>query len=142
MPFTDEVTGLEVITLAECIRLLEAHHVARVAFVSEGTVNLYPLNYSWDGEALVFRCEATSKMVQAAGGEFVAEIDGVDAREHTGWSVIARGRAQLVDPTERPEMVDRLKRLSLEPWAGGDKDVWIRIIPAPLTGRRSRPSRD
>ena len=137
MTFADERTGLEVLGLAECVQNLESHEIARVAFLADGTVHLYPVNYIWDGEAIVFRCESSSPMARAAAREFVVEIDELDVRERQGWSVIARGIVNRVDPKEVPEMADRLKRLALYPWAGGAKDVWLRMIPAPLTGRRA-----
>ncbi len=30
----------------------------------------------------------------------------------------------------------RQTRLDLEPWAPGDKPVWVRIVPSSITGRR------
>jgi nitroimidazol reductase NimA-like FMN-containing flavoprotein (pyridoxamine 5'-phosphate oxidase superfamily) len=137
MSFADERTGLEVLGLAECVENLESHEIARVAFLADGMVHLYPVNYVWDGEAIVFRCESNTPMARATGREFVVEIDELDLRERQGWSVIARGIANRVDPKEVPEMAARLERLALYPWAAGAKDVWLRMIPAPLTGRRA-----
>lgn len=137
MTYTDERTGLEVLTLTECVGHLESHEIARVAFLADGEVHLYPVNYVWDGEALAFRCETDGHMARAAGRVFVAEIDEIDRRSRQGWSVIARGVATRVDPIEMPEMAARLQRLALYPWAEGDKDIWLRMVPAPLTGRRA-----
>lgn len=136
MAYSDERTGLEVIPLSECIRLLEAKEVARAAFIVDGSVELFPVNYIWDGEGLVFRCDASSTLMDAVGTEFVIEIDETDERKRIGWSVIARGIATVVDPNDTPELELRLKRLTLYPWVGGEKERWIRLIPAPLTGRR------
>ena len=136
MAYTDERTGLEVITLTECVRYLQSAEIARVAYVVDGSVQMYPVNYAWDGEAMIFRCEPDSHMARAAGREFVAEIDGIDARGRKGWSVIARGHATVVDPEKSPELAAQLKTLALYPWANGDKEIWLRMIPAPLTGRR------
>lgn len=136
MAYADERTGLEIITLTECVHHLQRAEIARVAYVVDGLVHMYPVNYAWDGEAMVFRCEPDSHMARAAGREFVVEIDGIDSRTREGWSVIARGHAEPVDPEKTPQMADRLRLLALYPWAGGEKDVWLRMIPAPLTGRR------
>jgi len=141
MSYTDERTGLEVITLTECVRYLQGAEIARVAYVVDGSVHMYPVNYAWDGEAMVFRCEPDSHMARAAGREFVAEIDGIDARNRKGWSVIARGRADIVDPETSPRLADDLRTLALYPWANGDKELWLRMLPAPLTGRRVERTR-
>lgn len=140
MPYTDERTGLEVVTLAECVRYLESQEVARLAFVVDDRVHLYPVNYVWDGEAVVFRSEVDSTVARAIGTEVVIEVDHLESRERDGWSVVARGELVSVDPDETPELAARLRRLALYPWAGGDKEMWVRVLPAPLTGRRARRS--
>ncbi len=136
MAYNDETTGLEVIPLSECVRLVETNEVARVAFLHEGSIQLYPVNYAWDGEGMVFRTETGSPLADAVGSQMVVETDGTDQRGRSGWSIIARGTGELVDPTHTPELAARLKRLALYPWTGGDKELWMRLIPAPLTGRR------
>ncbi len=136
MTWTDEKTGNEVIPLAQCVHRLESKEIARVAFVHGARVHLYPVNYVWDGEAIVFRCEPTSPLADTDGSEIVIEVDHIDDREQFGWSVIARGVPEVVDPSTSPETMRRLRSLALYPWANGDKkDLWLRTIPAPLTGR-------
>ena len=136
MAYNDETTGLEVVPLTECVRYLESTEVARVAFLADGHLQLYPINYLWDGEALVFRCDDGSPLAEAEGSEVVAEVDHIDTRKREGWSVVARGVPRAVDPEATPELAGRLRRLALYPWAGGEKATWLRLIPAPLTGRR------
>lgn len=135
MSFTDERTGNEIIPLAQCVHRLEAKEVGRIAFVRAQQIHLYPINYAWDGEAIVFRCSPASPIADSIGKEAVIEVDHIDEREHAGWSVIARGTPVFVDPEETPDLMRRLKSLSLYPWAEGDKSVWIRMFPSPLTGR-------
>lgn len=136
MTWTDERTGNEVIPLAQCVHRLESKQVARVAFVRGSQVHLYPVNYVWDGEAIVFRCEPASPIADSVGKEVVIEVDHIDDREAYAWSVIARGVPQVVDPEVYPETMRRLQSLSLYPWANAEKkDVWLRTIPSPLTGR-------
>lgn len=136
MPYNDEQTGLEVITLSECVRLLEAQEVARVAFNAGGAIQLLPINFAWDGEGIVFRCEPDSSLSGSIGTEVVLEVDGMDERNRSGWSVLARGIPVSVEPDRTPELATRLRRLPLYPWVGGEKGQWLRLIPAPLTGRR------
>ncbi len=136
MPYNDEQTGLEVITLSECVSLLDAQEVARVAFNADGALQLLPINFAWDGEGIVFRCEPGSSLSRSIGSEIVLEVDGLDQRNRTGWSVLARGIPVSVEPDRSPELAARLRRLPLYPWAGGEKGQWLRLIPAPLTGRR------
>jgi nitroimidazol reductase NimA-like FMN-containing flavoprotein (pyridoxamine 5'-phosphate oxidase superfamily) len=136
MAWTDERTGNDVIPLAQCVHRLEEKEVARVAFVRASHVHLYPVNYVWDGEAIVFRCDRSSPIADSVGKEVVIEVDHIDNREHYAWSVIARGIPQVVDPELFPDTMRRLHALALYPWAAGaKKDLWLRTVPAPLTGR-------
>ncbi len=139
MPYVDEHSGLEVIPLAECVRLLDVQEVGRIAFINNDTIQLYPVNYAWDGEGIIFRVQPDSVLAksQATGGsEIIIEVDRFDDRTKTAWSLIARGTPHAVDPEKSPEMSARLARLSLYPWADGERSSWYRLIPAPLTGRR------
>jgi hypothetical protein len=136
MPYNDERSGLEVITLSECVQLLESQEVARVAFSANGVLQLLPINFAWDGEGIVFRCESDSSLIKSVGTEVVLEVDGMDQRNRTGWSILARGIPVSVEPDRTPELATRLRRLPLYPWVGGEKGHWLRLIPAPLTGRR------
>ena len=65
------------------------------------------------------------------------EVDGIDTSAETGWSVLVRGVAsEVTDEHERA----RLARLPLHPWAPGERDRWLRVVPTTVTGRAiSRP---
>jgi hypothetical protein len=47
--------------------------------------------------------------------------------------VLVKGGAIVV---REPDEVARLEQVSLDLWALGEKDTWIQIIPAEVTGRR------
>jgi Pyridoxamine 5'-phosphate oxidase len=53
-------------------------------------------------------------------------------------SVRVRGHAH---PVTDEQAVQRLENgMHLEPWAPGARDVYVRIVPAQITGRRIQPS--
>ncbi|CAM5634387.1 hypothetical protein SHIRM173S_12481 [Streptomyces hirsutus] len=55
-----------------------------------------------------------------------------------GWSVLAVGPASVV--TE-PDAVRRLTgHAHTTPWPGGEREMWVSIRPAQLTGRRITPA--
>lgn len=60
--------------------------------------------------------------------------DRIDDAFSQGWSVLVRGPARRVSDAEE------VRRLSAwvysTPWAGGDRDLWVRIEPSSVTGRR------
>lgn len=123
--------GLEVLTYDECVERLEHSQVGRIAFLANGEVQIFPVNYRWHDGAILFRTAPGTKL-DAAMFQKVAsfEVDGWDSVFQTGWSVVAKGLAKAIDPT--PEM----EELGLRPWAGAGRDDWVRIRPDEVTGRK------
>ena len=52
-PTIDARTGLETIAPDECRRLLASDEIGRLAIVDGGTPAVFPVNYVYDGEAIV-----------------------------------------------------------------------------------------
>lgn len=129
----DSRTGIEIIDRKTCIDLLAKDSVGRIA-INEGDVPLVlPVNYGIDGERVIIRTAAGSKL-DAVHRAVCFEIDRVDRWDHTGWSVVVRGRLEEVDPADR-ERWDRLSILP-RPWAEGVKDHVLWIEPTVISGRR------
>jgi len=127
--------GLEVLHLGDCFGLLESVPVGRIGFVAGGEVVILPVNFLVDGQDIVFRAGAGSKLSAIEVGHYVGfEADSYDAVTRTGWSVVANGLAEVV---ESDEEAARLDTLGLSSW-GGDVSgrVWVRIRPLSVTGRR------
>jgi nitroimidazol reductase NimA-like FMN-containing flavoprotein (pyridoxamine 5'-phosphate oxidase superfamily) len=110
--------------------LLRDHHFGRVAFVeqADGPPVIMPVNYLMHREAVVFRTDPDSKLGRAMRSTTAAfEIDGIDERERTGWSVVVSGRAEeVVEPNE----LDELRQTPLLPWAAGDRSSTSGLGPA------------
>ncbi len=118
----------------ECRGLLSTHGVGRLAVPTEGAPVIVPVNYSIVDDAVVFRTRADSVPAQGRGREVAFEVDRVDDALSQGWSVLVRGRAEAVTD---PDSVRRfVERAYSEPWAGGERDLWMRIEPTAVTGRR------
>jgi uncharacterized protein len=117
-----------------CMALLEANHFGRVAVVDDRGPVILPVNYLLVDGDVIFRSDEGTKLdaaVDAAPATF--EIDGADERTRTGWSVVVRGRLEEVtDPGE----VDRLARLPLQPFAGGNRERFLRVVAAQVSGLR------
>ncbi len=128
--------GLEALPLEACLRLLESVPVGRVSFCADGEVVTLPVNHVVDGQDVVFRTNRGSKLSAAGRQDHVAfEADDYDPRTRTGWSVLVKGRAEVVH--EDPE-IRRLSHLGLYPWVTAvDRPFWIRIRPTSVTGRQT-----
>jgi uncharacterized protein len=119
----------------ECHRLLAEHHVGRLAVVVGGQPVIFPLNYVFDGERVVFRTDEGLKLRHAPLRRVAFEIDGFDEAEGTGWSVLVQGSTYEITRAV-DEYSEALRRLPLAPFAPGEKAHWIEIVPTEITGRR------
>ena len=50
-----------------------------------------------------------------------------------GWSVLVSGDAHLVSG---PPKLEQVTELGISPWAGGDRDTYVRLTAREITGRR------
>ncbi|MEU6370116.1 pyridoxamine 5'-phosphate oxidase family protein [Streptomyces sp. NPDC046931] len=122
------------LTAQECRDLLSTHGVGRLAMHTASGPVIVPVNYSVVQGTLVFRTRPHAVPAQAAGAQVAFEVDHLDEALSQGWSVLVSGHAQAVTD---PETVRRLEEQAYStPWAGGQRELWIRIEPLGITGRR------
>ena len=74
---------------------------ARIAVVIGGQPLVFPVNFTLDGDAVVFRTDEGTKLHAARNGPVAFECDGIDPVYHTGWSVLATGNAEEVHQRSR-----------------------------------------
>lgn len=133
---------LETLTIDQCKAHVAAGGIGRFLFDDPGRGPIaIPVNYKIDGDDVIFRTSGSSGVgaemrVNAALGQRVTfDVDHLDDALGEGWSVLLSGTAHIItDPFE----LDRAKALEIEPWAGGDRDVYVRLTPVEITGRRIR----
>ena len=127
--------GLEILHLGDCFGLLGSVPVGRIGFIAGGEVVIFPVNFLVDGQDVVFRTAAGSKLSAIEIGHYVGfEADAYDAASRQGWSVVVNGLAEVVDSAAE---TDRLDALGLSSWGGGAAGrVWVRIRPTRVSGRR------
>ena len=138
MKSIDARTGIERIDRDECLGLLAADEIGRLAVVAGRSPAVFPVNYALDGESIVFRTDEGTKLNAAERAPACFEIDSFDREHRTGWSVIAAGRLEEVTHYDAVEF-ERARRLPVDPWAGGTKAHWMRLVPDRITGRRVTP---
>ena len=132
----DPRTGLEELDRNECVALLRHAPLGRLGVLVAGNPLVFPVNFTLDGDAVVLRTNAGTKLHGARNSPVAFECDGADVPYHTGWSVLVLGEAEEVrNPTE----IARLERLPLGPWCAGPKPIWLRVRAKSMTGRRIPP---
>jgi uncharacterized protein len=127
--------GLEVLSLAQCLSLLRSRPLGRLAYLEAGQPTVVPVNHLVEGHGVVLRSLSGGKLDAAIVGQPVAfQLDDHDPSRGTGWSVLIRGRAELVDDH------DQIVRYAseLDSWAVDDPTAgtWIRIVGDEVSGRR------
>ena len=126
--------GLEILTEDDSLRLLAEHVVGRVGMTVGALPAIHPVNYRLLDGWIVFRTAAGSKLSAAATGAVLAfEIDDYDTAEHSGWSVLAVGRAEVVDDHD---VAFAALDAGLQPMAGDRRGSIVRIRPEFVSGRR------
>jgi nitroimidazol reductase NimA-like FMN-containing flavoprotein (pyridoxamine 5'-phosphate oxidase superfamily) len=125
---------------AECLRLISPGGIGRIAFTGRFGPTVFPVNYQLHQGTVVFRTaqgSATDEDLRTgiAHAEYKVafEIDEFSPSTREGWSVLIQGAAHHVDSAaERASVLEA----DVEPWAGGPRDLFLRIIPSRVTGRR------
>ncbi|MDF2712748.1 MAG: hypothetical protein K0R62_8400, partial [Nonomuraea muscovyensis] len=108
----------------ECMRLISPGGVGRIAFAGFGGPVVLPVNYKVHDGAVIFRTRSGGAMDQdlrtgLEGVDFkiAFEVDHVDEASRQGWSVLVQGSIHHLPEDERPTDV--------EPWAGGERDLFV-----------------
>jgi nitroimidazol reductase NimA-like FMN-containing flavoprotein (pyridoxamine 5'-phosphate oxidase superfamily) len=125
---------LRVLSPQECLSLLEPGGVGRVGFTSGEGIVILPVNFAVKGNAIVFRTAPDTLLAAHGNGPASFEADRVDEAGREGWSVLVQGHAHVI--TSEHEVQRLENATSLEPWASGARDVYVRIAPTRISGRR------
>jgi nitroimidazol reductase NimA-like FMN-containing flavoprotein (pyridoxamine 5'-phosphate oxidase superfamily)/DNA-binding transcriptional regulator YiaG len=119
---------------AECRRLIAPGGVGRIAFVTLSGPVVVPVNFAVLADTLVIRTAEGTVIDGHAGEQVALEVDHIDEALCQGWSVLVRGPAHRV--THPAELRRLQEEAAVWPWAGGDREVYVRIVPREVTGRR------
>jgi nitroimidazol reductase NimA-like FMN-containing flavoprotein (pyridoxamine 5'-phosphate oxidase superfamily) len=122
----------------ECFDLLEPGGIGRVGFAAADGITMLPVNFAVTARTIVFRTAPDTLLAVYANAQVSFEADGLDEALHAGWSVLVQGRAHKV--TEEREVEQLQNRTHLQPWAAGARDVYVRITPTRISGRRIQPA--
>jgi nitroimidazol reductase NimA-like FMN-containing flavoprotein (pyridoxamine 5'-phosphate oxidase superfamily) len=129
-----DVRAISKLMPAECRRLIAPGGVGRIAFGTLTGPVVVPVNFAVLDDTIVIRT-AEGTIIDGHADEQVAlEVDHIDEALCQGWSVLVRGPAHRV---AHPAELRRLQEdAAVWPWAGGEREVYVRILPIQITGRR------
>lgn len=121
---------------SECYQLLAGRSVGRLGVVVEGYPLIIPVSYALDDQTILIRTAPGSVVARSAGSDVAFQVDDLNLDSHSGWSVLARGRAEALTAAEALELTSRIPPIIVQPWAPGDRPLWMRITPQDIAGRR------
>ncbi|WP_458040506.1 MULTISPECIES: pyridoxamine 5'-phosphate oxidase family protein [Bacteria] len=129
--------GVEILSSDECWALLHPQRLGRLAVATSGDVDIFPINFFADGQRILFRTDAGTKLRKLIENRHVA----LETDEHTdtsAWSVVAKGQAR---PLLHQSEFDWAERQPLEPWIptldyDGPKYDYVVITEPQVSGRR------
>lgn len=134
---------IEELDEAECLLLIAPGGIGRIAYAGRFGPVVLPVNYRWHDGAVVFRTTAHSALdedlqtgIAGADYQVAFEIDEFDQDDRQGWSVLIQGPAHHVPEGERASA----EAAGVHPWPEGKRELFVRIVPSRITGRRIRPS--
>jgi len=107
--------------------------IGRVAVVIGATPMILPVNYAMDGENIVMRTMPGSRL-DIGQGHAAFEVDRFDRETQSGWSVLVSGHLEALNWYNTEDM-ERVQSLSVQPWAKGERPLWLRLRPEFVTGR-------
>lgn len=131
---TDLPQGVQMLAEHECWQALRAAEVGRLAVTFGGRPDVFPVNFVVDHGTVVIRTAPGRKVDAALESPGVAfECDGFDAVAGQAWSVVLKGRAELLRSTQE---LAQTVGLPLFPWHSSPKPRFLRIVPDEISGRR------
>jgi nitroimidazol reductase NimA-like FMN-containing flavoprotein (pyridoxamine 5'-phosphate oxidase superfamily) len=139
---TDRRPVLEQLDEAECLRLITPGGVGRLAYSGRYGPTVLPVNYRLYEGTIIFRTAQDSPTDEdlrtgIANAEYKVafEVDEIDLDAREGWSVLVQGPVHHVESDAERASV---QQAGVEAWPAGDRELFLRIVPNRITGRRIR----
>jgi nitroimidazol reductase NimA-like FMN-containing flavoprotein (pyridoxamine 5'-phosphate oxidase superfamily) len=130
---------LEELSYDRCLELLRGSTVGRIGIVVDDSPMVLPVNFRVvETLGLTFLVLRTrpGNGIERAELLVAFEVDGIDAGNEAGWSVLVRGTRHHVDR----DAADFEARFDSHPWLAAEQDAWLVIEPFAITGRRLHPA--
>lgn len=135
-PAVEPEVMLEEIDPTECAILITATQLGRMAVVDSGRPTIIVLNHLVLHGHVLFRVAEDSRLARLTDGaaaHVAYEVDSAFPVGHSGWSVIVTGLLTR----ETDHLMVTAARDQINAWAGGRREVVLRLQPEQITGRRA-----
>jgi nitroimidazol reductase NimA-like FMN-containing flavoprotein (pyridoxamine 5'-phosphate oxidase superfamily) len=117
----------------QCFEHLRRAAIGRIGYVVDGMAVILPVNFTMRDEDIVFCTDSGSKLRWLSNHTRVAfEVDGSNAENQSGWSVLVRGTAR---PVTDADSIDALRAEKVVSWVRPPDAHWVRISVDQVSGR-------
>lgn len=123
---------VQLLSESECWQLLDGASFGRLALSVGNQPEIFPVNYFADGRTVLFRTAEGTKLLELTINPLVA-FESDHYSETDAWSVVVKGRAQVIE--SQPEIF-AADQLPLKPWIPTLKYIYVRIEPTEISGRQ------
>jgi nitroimidazol reductase NimA-like FMN-containing flavoprotein (pyridoxamine 5'-phosphate oxidase superfamily) len=123
------------LSIEECYRRLNRLDVGRISVEAPGGPDILPVNYRVDNRSIIVRTSPYGALSELPGRPVAFEVDDLNLGTKTGWSVLLKGTVRAV---EAEEMFELRMMGAPQPWAGGVRNLYLRLSPHHVTGRELR----
>jgi len=127
---------VEPLAAAECYQLLGPRGIGRIAFRTVSGLVVVPVNYAVQDSTVVIKTGTGSLIAIHCDGPVSFEVDHFDLALAQGWSVLIQGSAHRV--MQPGELRHLRESCDLRPWPAGEHDLFVKIVPSHIAGRRIR----
>ncbi len=118
----------------ECLELLAANSVGRIAYTADFGARILPMNYVFVDDCVIFRTVPDGEIYRhALNSNCAFEIDKTHEFFESGWSVVVLGRLELATEDDFARMQYREMPT---PWASGNRYMFLRLACEHVSGRR------
>lgn len=124
----------ETVTLTEdaCWEFLRDRPVGRLATAVAGEPDIFPVSFAAADGHVYFRTYPGSKLVEVAVNTRVA-LEADEWSPEVATSVVVKGTAEIL---ERDADLAAAEATGLVSYQDDGKNVWVRITPSTISGRR------
>ncbi|WP_329469692.1 pyridoxamine 5'-phosphate oxidase family protein [Streptomyces sp. NBC_01723] len=127
---------LQRLSTQECWQRLGTHGIGRIGYSAgsaTGAPVVVPVNFFVDGRSVVYRTDPAGAAGVPADVQVAFEVDHIDEATGVGWSVLITGTVE--HPADHDALEAVARHLGAGPWAGGRRDLWVRVRPREVSGR-------
>ena len=127
--------ALENLTIDECWRLVAHRGFGRVVYAGDNTTQVVPTTYEVTSGTAYFRAPPFGELARRADRHVISlQVDDIDRRTLTGWSVQMSGRAHRVEDAATVASLWSLGRPAA--WIPGAQTQWIALPVDHMQGQR------